>query len=396
MSVLFLCSGLENARNGVGDFCATVAASFAAQGRKAVVVSVRDTFSDLTEVPAGHRREEVRQTHAGPVRLFRLGTGHPDAWAAAGKFGNELSPAWVSLQFLCWGFHPRGLCRSLPADFARFADAVGSPFRTHVFLHELHCGRRPADPFREKVLGRLQLFANRRALGKIGSEVVHTSTSDYVREAAKNYALKALPLAIPSALPTAPAAGREAGRTRLLGLFESETKLGENPLVAALFGSVYPSWDPLPALASLRTAALRDGRAPAVCHVGRSGPGTEQLSRICAGAGVAFAPAGHLDDTSAAALLSACDLGLSPMPPDALGKSSALAALLAQGLPVIVTRPATGGFGDDPAFPLRHRIHFVDEANPAPFPPSFPPPGDAPWLAEFTRRLAADLRLSQP
>jgi hypothetical protein len=123
MRIAFVTGCLEPECDGVGDYTTLLAEECERRGHAVARLALNDG-----------RLSEVIDT---PV-LLRLPQALP--WSArlarARKWLEAFAPDWVSLQFVNYGFHPRGFA----TETATRLRQLFSGWPVHVFLHELWIG----------------------------------------------------------------------------------------------------------------------------------------------------------------------------------------------------------------------------------------------------------------
>lgn len=111
-------------------------------------------------------------------------------------------------------------------------------------------------------------------------------------------------------------------------------------LAGGFFGAIYPGWEPEPFFSSLRKVAKSTGQKVTIFAAGRMGGGGEAIwSRFSAAyPDFRFHKVGELSFGRVSQYLRNLDFGIAATPWLAIGKSSATAAMLDHGIPVMVTR----------------------------------------------------------
>src|SRR3974377_1356146 len=108
MRICFITSSLEPGRDGVGDYARDLASSCVTRGFDSQLSALNDGHIDVTV-------EETQTARGVAIRTLRLSASRP--WHArvrsARAFLQSFPPDWVSLQFVCYGFHRKGLAIGL-------------------------------------------------------------------------------------------------------------------------------------------------------------------------------------------------------------------------------------------------------------------------------------------
>lgn len=341
MKIAFVTSSLEPGRDGVGDYTTLLAAECVRRGHTVLQLALNDRHTDTA----------VRDSS-----LLRLPAALPwnERVAESRRWLDAFAPDFVSLQFVCYGFHPRGI-------IGPQLERILTGHRLHVFMHELWVGEETGASWRHRFTGLLQ---RRRVLALIRSldvRAIHTSNDAYVHLLARR-GLSAHVLPLFGSLPL-PGAGIVPRNDRF---------------VCAMFGTLHPVWPPEPLFARLREC----GRPVTIAHAGQIGAGAalwNRLEREYASA-FTFERLGELPPQGVADFLASAHFGIATTPRALIGKSASAAAMLEAGLPLIVNR-------DD--------VRFRGLASPADDPRLLSADADLPARLRSTPRCDPRLRLPE-
>lgn len=318
MTVLFIHGCAAPGADGVGDYSRRLAAALQRHGCTAVLAATHDRVSEPVR--------EQQTAGGGEVTAVRL----PAAWPDAARLGAlrellaEFDPDWVSLQYVPYSFHPKGLAFGFTGRLARLL----APRRTHVMFHECWVGISRVSPLRHRLTGRLQAGLARRMVRRMRPDWVTTSNPLYRRVLADGgIAADLLPLfsnipvATPNQVGSWPLADRRA-----------------EALVVGVFGSIYPEVDLAGELERLGERAAATGRGLLLVAFGRSGAdGAARLDALAErfGPGLEILRLGELSAVQVSAVLQRLDVAISCTPRQHLGKSGVFAALRLHGVEVI-------------------------------------------------------------
>jgi hypothetical protein len=315
MRIAFVTSCLEPERDGVGDYTTLLAAECERRGHVVTRVALNDPHvTEIMETPSLLR---LPQALAWKAR-----------WKQARRWLETFSPDWVSLQFVAFGFHPRGLVEEIAGPLA----GLFSGWSVHVFLHELWLGEEIGAPWKHRALGWLQRRSVLPLLRGLNARVIHTSNSAYVRLLSRRgVTARRLPLFGPLPLPAVgPCPANET-------------------LTFAFFGTLHPVWPPEPFLGNLRAL----GRPVALHHAGHIGTGEALWWQMESqwGRELEFRRLGRLAPQALADFFATAHFGVATTPWSLIGKSASVAAMLDCGLPVVVNRDDIHypGLSDEPA-----------------------------------------------
>lgn len=300
--IAFLCGCAEPGKDGVGDYTALLAAECERRGNATLRIALNDSYVT-----------EARETSA----TLRLGaaSGWPGRFERARDAVERFGADTVSLQWVPYAFHPKGIPRGIEKGLARITGGR----TTHVMCHEIWIGAELKASLARRLAGAAQRAVLKRILRSLRPAIVDTSNPAYA-------ALLA-------------AAGIEAGVLPLFGSIPiAAAATARDPAVArfGMFGELHPEWPPEPLFGTLREL----GKRVEIAHIGRIGRGEALWCGIERRYGSEFGFKRHGEQSPAriSQFLMNMDFGIATTPLALLGKSGTAAAMLEHGLPVIVNR----------------------------------------------------------
>lgn len=359
MNIVLICTSAEPGRDGVGDYSVRLASALMAQGHRLLVIAERD-LAVADREPARGEREGV-----SVLRLpARASNAERARWLADEL--NRVSPDWVVLQFVCWGYADRGI---LDPPLVELLAALSS-WRVAIYCHELWLGLERGASLRHRWWGRRQRISILRFLEQLKPRAVFTSNPAYC-EVLERYGWRAQIVPLFSNIPV-----HTDAATKLLALLESKAgralwNARSDVVMLAVFGSVYREWKPEAALRWLQAEARRRNRRVVFVAAGRPSPkGETVLTRLAGSAdsSMTFVSLGEVPTDIVSALLLEADIGLPATEWLVLGKSGVAAAMRAHGLPMLVVRHGQS-FRELPALDVRHgpSVFRFDAAAPPDF-----------------------------
>lgn len=180
MKILFLCGSLEPGRDGVGDYTRRLAGEIMRQGHDAIIIALNDRYIGGSTLDNGSGFTETAGltgdlkaleslwdtdfrvrccTHDAdgtPVPAIRIEPNFP--WRRRERMIEDVTkvfaPDWVSLQFVPYSFHSKGLPFQLLWMLGKLRKTI--PVKWHVMFHELWIGYNPQRPFFSKLVAALQ------------------------------------------------------------------------------------------------------------------------------------------------------------------------------------------------------------------------------------------------
>lgn len=310
MKVTFLCSGAEPGCDGVGDYTQALAGYLETLGHATQVIALNDRFAE-NEVSGEGRR-------FGPSMPWNCRVRR------AAEAVRGFDPEVISVQFVLYGFHPKGLC----FETGRGIQAIIGERRTQLMLHELWIGEATEYGWKDQIIGAFQKSLVRDLVRRLRPAVVHTSNPSY-RELLGRNGVAAQELPLFGNVPISAETDREWLNEQVSDARRSSV------LLLGLFGTIHPQWS----ADSLLAACAAAGKKPVILSIGRIGDaGAEILRQTQERHGVRCINLGEQPSERVSQFLQTVDLGVATSPWALIGKSGSVAAMFDHGLPVVVTR----------------------------------------------------------
>ena len=245
---------------------------------------------------------------------------------------NEFRPDWVSFQFVPYAYAERGLVGRDTFPWQQLRGRIG----THLMFHELWIGAHKGASLRDRAIGALQRKGIQNVVRELQPNVVHCTNRLYSamlhRVGIQN---NVLPLC--GAIPVLPV-GPDPYEEVLVSLHHGRRRSGW--IVAALFGSIYPSENLLPALQWLQDRCLRQGKRLLLVSLGKCPSAESTFQALAAGFSDAAKPAffvkGRLNAAALSSWIRSADCALATTPFNIIDKSSSAVAFAEHGVPVLV------------------------------------------------------------
>ena len=327
MRILFLCGSLEPGSDGVGDYTRRLALELSFQHHSVSVIALNDRF--VSEIYEG--REDKSN-----ICLVRI----PDNYSnnqkisIAKEWTNKFNPDWISLQFVPFSFHPKGM----PVNFSGFLRGIGDKHRWHIMFHELWTITKSSLPSKIKLTGYIQRRIITQLVKKLQPVSVHTQ-AQFSSHRLKRVGINAEILPLFSNIPL----------TKEIGNDETLQKPGGQIRIVS-FGSIYPN-ALINRFAEDASSYERKYKVQIILTlVGNSGP--HQFSWIAAwrDAGLTINVMGEMPAEGVSEILGTSTIGISSTPFVMMEKSGSVAAMREHGLPVIcIADPySPKGFGFHP------------------------------------------------
>jgi len=326
--MVFLCSGLEPGQDGVGDYTRRLAGQLIRQQHTAAVVALNDgAMRDADDAIL-----EIEGLRVPALRLSRTLPWSVRSERAA-QWIHSQRPDWISVQFVCFGFHPKGLPFGLPGRFERIIGQTPA----HWMFHELWVGRGKQQAWKFRTWGALQRLIVLNAHRRVAPRATHTSTDAYA-VSLHQCGVHAEILPIFSNIPVARVTGIMARELETLGIAQADRG---GWVLVGIFGTVQPGPYTNDWIDDLADRAAAVGRRVAVLGIGRLDPlGREKFGAL--GQGCRGKPLIHHFGARSAEhiseFLQTVDGGIATTEQAALGKSGTVAAMREHDLPMLVVR----------------------------------------------------------
>lgn len=328
MAIAFLCGSLEPGRDGVGDYTRRLAGELKRQGHHITVIALNDKYSNETF-------EDTQEVDGLYLSVLRITAG----WSSAKRFSyakewlKHFDPDWLSLQFVPYSFHAKGL----PIFLASQLKQLSFKGQLHIMFHETWVGAASNESLKLKLLSFLQKVCIKRMVSSLQPSLIHTHLPSY-RSRLKSFGLKAESLPLFSNIETL-VNTEHVPETHVfrIGFF---SQIGEGREMTAFLTRL------------LKQSALNEqqpellligGREASMCEFRNKLETLEELrGRV--------KYTGFLSSKELSATLESCNLGISPVPRHGLGKSGSVAAFIAHGVPVAAPNTHPGYHATDIGF----------------------------------------------
>jgi hypothetical protein len=326
----FICSSLEIGRDGVGDYSRRLAGEIIRQGNSSVLVGLND-------LPGAGIRVETQEIEGAPIPVLRLPSDL--SWgtrtAEARKWLDAFDADWVSLQYVPFGFHPKGLCFGL----GKTLSAISPKAHWHFMFHELWLGLGRHAPVKDRIYGVLQRRIVLQLFHQLRPQSLHTHADPYRRVLTREGAqVSILPLF--SGVPVVEGDGWQGLVEPLASKAAGKTQARNSLYLAGIFGGVHPEWNVAPAVNALLPLVHRSRKRLVLVFLGKNNLTQEAFNKIKLAlqdrADVIVM--GERTNEEISRIMQTLDFGLATSPRQMIQKSSSAAAMLEHGLRLLVTR----------------------------------------------------------
>lgn len=308
MRILFLCGCIEFGKDGVGDYTQILACELYKEGIESVIVSLNE--------PKRYKINTAIYQQVTPNSSIRL--NEELSWKQRFKqlkhIIEEFKPEWISLQFVPFSFHKKGL----PYNFLKHLKSINRKAKWHIMFHEIWIGIPDSAPLIHKIWGSLQKLLVRKLLHSVSFNVKHTNSAFYMIELSKltNNVCR-LPLF--SNIPNFYDVNRSDSVSRNIN--------------CVFFGFMHPEARYQEFLEQL----IREGKKNTiVIHLlGKTGYFKKNILVLLSSHNIKVIDHGYQPEKTVSKILNTCDFGVSTTAPSMLDKSGGIAAMRLHGLPVV-------------------------------------------------------------
>ena len=314
----------------MGDYARRLAGECIRQGHPSVILSLNDT-------QISRPTEDFQDSQGTAVAVLRLPSVL--SWSArvikAGSWVNTFDPDWTSLQFVPFGFHPRGFCLGLGKRLLTICPRK----KWHVMFHELWLGLGRRASAKYHIWGAVQRMTVRKLIRRVNPEVQHTQAEPYRKVLAKE-GIQAHRLPLFSNIPCVEGDGWGQILGPLIAQGSGKPQHRQTLYLAGVFGAVHPEWDAEQTVAMLLPLVRRFRKQLALLFIGKNNLSPEAFASLKSrlrNRAVVIAT-GERTSLEVSQMLQTLDLGLATTPRQLIQKSGAAAAMLEHGLQILATR----------------------------------------------------------
>ena len=314
--ILFICGSLEPKKSGVGDYVAKLATSLSKLSFSCTCVSLVDNF-----VSCPTTTFEFCDA-VGKIKFHRIPSSYPWKYKLRVLYNivDEVKPTFISFHYVPYAFNSRGL----PFLLLLWLPKIRHKCIWHLMLHELWID--PSNNFSYRLISLMQKMLLKTLVLRTSPSIINTTNSFYV-----------------SQLQTIGISAKKLPLFSNIDVVESPHEVDStNMWRFVFFGSIHPEWQHDQLLNSIELAMVKNNISLStftlIGHAGNYGVmlwydliGRSNRKFI-------FENLGLLSAQEISYELQKADFGVTTTPSHIIDKSSSVAAMLAHGLPVIITR----------------------------------------------------------
>src|SRR5450756_1093273 len=340
MRLAFLCGALEPGRDGVGDYSRRLAGELIRQGHPAVIAGLNDPYVSKTTV----EQQDIEGTSVAALRLPN-DMAWEDRAIKARTWLEEFKPDRLSLQFVPFGFHPKGLNVGL----GKFLTAINPQPNWHVMFHELWLGLGENSTVKHRILGLLQRYLILDFMGRLRPRIVHTQAEPY-QEALRRTNIVASILPLFGNIPRIEATGCDGLLAPLVTDAAGKSQDRDKFFLAGVLGMIHPEWKAEEAVNLLHPLTERFHKRLVLVLIGKNSLTPEAVKnlKLTLLDRADIVVTGERPAAEISKMLQTLDFGLATSPRQIIQKIGSVAAMLEHGLKVLVTRNDWRLRGSDP------------------------------------------------
>jgi hypothetical protein len=315
MKIVFLCGSLQPGHDGVGDYTRRLAAEMFIQGHEVAIIALNDAKIET-------KFEGIQRSENIDLPVLRL----PAAWANKLRFTiakewiDKFNPEWISLQFVIFSFHTKGL----PVGLIGFLAGLGKGRRWHMMFHELWVGMPVGASGKHIFWGWLQQKIISWLILRLKPEVIHTQSMLYYAQLTRlGFKVNHLPL---------------FSNVPVVSNFESKgiKKASEIKHISiVIFGTIHPQAPVEQIVNEVMLYKKANKSEVSLTLIGRSGTEQERWVSVWKSAGICVDVLGEQPLACISKVLSKATIGVFTGALAMIDKSGTVAAMLAHKLPVI-------------------------------------------------------------
>lgn len=316
MKIIFLCGSLEPGKDGVGDYTRLLAADLILKGHKTAIVALNDRH--ISGIFNGGQNSEGVDV---PVLRLPSVWSETDRYKWVARFIEHFNPWWLSLQFVPFSFHSKGLTFGLSEALAK----LGHERRWHIMFHELWVGMDKEASTKLMCWGLLQRYLIWQLILKLKPQRIHTNTRVYQQQL-KRLGFHAEHLPLFSNITS----GNESNFSSPQNMSTSKNKIS-----LVMFGEIHQG-APVEALAHEAALYVKGtGIEITLLIIGRCGSEKERWISAWKAQGLSINFLGEQPNEYVSEVLRNASFGISTTPVALVEKSGSVAAMRTHGLPVI-------------------------------------------------------------
>ncbi len=314
MKILFICGSVEPGCDGVGDYLRSLSAELMRAGNEVGIIALKDrhiqNYSDGSQSIETFTMKVLRLPFSGTIQQYET---------AVRKWIQNFSPDFLSLQFVPFSFHRKGLLFGLSGCLKKISEG----YRWHIMFHELWVGMATNSSLKLKAWGFIQKKMISRIIRELRPAIVHTNTILYQQQL-KAIGFQSIHLPLFSNV-------RMSKRINRVG----DSLVNGAPIYLVHFGLLHPG-APIAHFAREIKYYAEDKNLHFILRIiGRGGREQIKWKQICADGELETEILGEQSFKTISEIFSSASVGITTNPLELVEKSGSVAAMIEHGLPVL-------------------------------------------------------------
>lgn len=314
MKVIFITGSLEYGKDGVGDYTRVLAADMISKyGIEVLMIAFNDRLCN------SFTKEE--QTFNGvtiPVVRMPESLNERQRLDFCKKIVNEFNPDWISLQYVPYSYHKKGI----PFSLAKKLKQLTNGAKWHIMFHELWIAMNVAPhSFKTRLTRFLQQRVVNNLVKELSPTVVHTHSTLYLNKLKEMFS------------------GANVSQLHLFGNISitafANPELNADVINMVVFGGVRESDRMNEFAVWCANQQQQSGKKIHIHFIGKTGETVKKWVESLKSVNIYSTEHGFLDDKDISRLFTKMQVGLSTTPYMLVEKSGAVAAMLDHHLPVV-------------------------------------------------------------
>jgi glycosyltransferase involved in cell wall biosynthesis len=329
MKIIFLCGSLEPGKDGVGDYTRRLAAQLIRDGYFCEIISLNEAYITVT-VLENQFDDEIS------IPVLRLSTQQnwADRIKQAKEFIDRFDPDWLSLQYVPYSFHEKGLPFTIARKLLKLqTDRV----KWHIMFHEIWIGISKTSSVKHKIIGSVQRAIAQDITKTLKPSAINTSNILYqsILSSAKIES-QIMPLFsnIPKSISVVEV------RDEILQRSSIDIDDVDQFIFIGIFGTFYPKAKINGVLSSIITDPVYNGKKFIFLSFGRVGESgvvqIENLKEVFKDK-IKFVVLGEQSPQNISTILQMLNIGISCTPVHHIGKSGVFSAMKLHELKVCMS-----------------------------------------------------------
>lgn len=314
MKIVFICGALEPGRDGVGDYTRRLAGELKRMRHQVSIVALHDWH--IIKPFVGVQTSEGTDF---PVLRLPISLELKTRFIRAKEWIDDFKPDWLSLQFVPFSFHTKGL----PFYLSKYLEKLSDGRYWHIMFHELWVGMNVDSDWKIMWWGWLQRQIIKYTIIILKPTMIHTHCRLYQRQLIKlGFDAHYLPLFGNIPVTVHPRSAK--------ALFEAEKRV-----IFAVFGTIHKGAPVDQFVKEVSVFSQKTGTSAKLKIVGRCGAEQQRWTLAWNSAGLEVEQLGEQPACRVSEMLSSATVGITTNPCALVEKSGTVAAMREHGLNIL-------------------------------------------------------------